>query len=277
MSLSYPPHPLTHTHTHTLLPHPNFPPPLSLSQSEVVQTQSCICTYGGINNKWRRLHIMPFVGTSSSLHLSFILLLLSAGTTASSPLSSPSPHYTPHWHARKHTHAGIMQLSNETLPGRASVTEGECSSLWWAHLPPFCPCLLCCCCCCCCCCWTSGYGYPRLAARIQAPGNSISNSINAASMTSPRRRLIGPRHCQHWRLPANERAERGWGRVVSSLCWAAGWVVESLFHYMAQECVIMCVWVCMYSMLWKEYCVCVCVCVCVHISAGGPARTHAGH
>lgn len=40
----------------------------------------------------------------------------------------------------------------------------------------------------------------RLDAQIRAPGNSISNSISATSMTSPWRRSIGPRHCQHLML-----------------------------------------------------------------------------
>lgn len=40
-----------------------------------------------------------------------------------------------------------------------------------------------------------------LAALVQTPGNSISNSINGACMTSPRRCLIGPRHCQQRKCP----------------------------------------------------------------------------
>lgn len=185
-----------------------------------------------INNKWQTTHHTVCGYTE------FSLPLLSAGTTASCP-SSPSPCYSLPIHSPLNAHKKAAFIYEVKL----NVENPECyelnavvrgGALCHADLPPLCPRLLCCWW------WTGDYGYPRLATRIQAPGNSISNSINAACMTSPWRRLIGLRHCQHPSQPANERGEEGWGRAVSSLCCTARWVVPSLFHCMAQECGILC-------------------------------------
>lgn len=180
--------------------------------------------------------------------LSPFLPLLSAGITASS-LSSPSPHYTLpiqytpsqiHTH-HTHTHGGDLLLCNKTLRTQSDTSEMQ-QCVLWCRLTPLCPCLLCCWW------WTGDYGYPCLAARIQAPGNSISNSINAASMTSPWRRLIGLRHCQHPSLSANERGEEGWGegrQLFVLYCRVGGGVL-------------------LYGAgVWG--CVCVCLCRCVRV------------
>lgn len=89
------------------------------------------------------------------------------------------------------------------------------------------------------------YGNPLLAAQIQAPGNSISNSVNAASMTSPWRRPIGLRHCQHPSLTANGRGDGGWGeghQVFVLYCRVGGKITVLLYGAGVCDCV--CAWLC---------------------------------